>query len=73
MITGNLLFVIGDEPCPIRAGTDQAHLAFDDVEDLRELVRSRTGTQEAADLGDAVIGYLCVGMPVTFCRMERNL
>lgn len=60
-VFGVLLFELFDEEGPFWAGPDEAHVAVEDVEDLRQFVQAG-GADEFADFGNA---------RVVFCRQLR--
>lgn len=60
-VFGVLLFELFDEEGPFWAGPDEAHVAVEDVEDLRQFVQA-SGANEFADFGNA---------RVVFCRQLR--
>lgn len=51
-VFGVFFFKFFDEERPFRAGTDEAHVAVEDVEDLRQFVQAG-GTDEFTDFGNA--------------------
>lgn len=55
-VFGVLLFELFDEERPFRSGTDEAHVAVEDVEDLRQFVQAG-GTDEFADFGNTRVVF----------------
>lgn len=55
-VFGVFFFEFFDEERPFRSGTDEAHVAVEDVEDLRQFVQAG-GADEFADFGNARIVF----------------
>lgn len=55
-VFGVLLFEFFDEEGPFWSGTDEAHVAVEDVEDLRQFVQAG-GTDEFADFGNTRVVF----------------
>lgn len=66
-VFGVFFFEFFDEERPFRAGTDEAHVAVEDVEDLRQFVQAG-GADEFADFGNArVVFRRQLGTRIFFC------
>lgn len=66
-VFGVFFFELFDEERPFRAGTDEAHVAVEDVEDLRQFVQA-SGADEFADFGNArVVFRRQLGTGIFFC------
>lgn len=55
-VFGIFFFEFFDEERPFRSGTDEAHVAVEDVEDLRQFVQA-SGADEFADFGNARVVF----------------
>lgn len=55
-VFGVFFFEFFDEEGPFRSGTDEAHIAIEDVEDLRQFVQAG-GTDEFADFGNTRVVF----------------
>lgn len=66
-VFGVFLFELFDEERPFRSGTDEAHVAVEDVENLRQFVQAG-GADEFTDFGNArVVFCRQLGTGIFFC------